>query len=219
MLEFDKNNSLRTLIFKVFSQAFTLAGVLIFFYLIFFPFFPRVKYYLSRPGPEKQSLSFTLETVQENKLKKSEQDDKKNKPKEGVLKEKNRIVIPLINVNSPLIEGNDSVSPLSRGAWLLPQGSRPGEGGNTIITAHRFKYLPPHNLTFYLLDELNPGNRIIIYCDKKKYIYKVEKSFVVEADNLSILAPASEEKLTLFTCHPLFSDKQRLVVVARPISG
>ncbi|SRR6056297_482153 len=213
-----KKKEAKDLILKSFSQILILGGLLVILYLVFLPVYPKLKSYLQlfRHQRSVQKIDNIFQG----------QDDPlslEQTNKQGVLgqslKVKNRIIIPLINVNTPLSESQNSATGLSQGAWLLPQGSRPGRRGNTIITAHRFKYLPPHNLTFYFLDKLEPGDRIMVYYQEEKYVYQVKRSFLVEAEDLSILKPSEEEKLTLFTCHPVFSEKQRLVVVAEPVQN
>jgi len=129
----------------------------------------------------------------------------------------NYLVIPKIKVKVPIVQGKNADQALNKGAWLLPDGSQPEKGGNTIISGHRFKYLPPSNQTFYLLDKLSKGDLLTVFWQGKQYLYQVERTEVVEPENLSILAPSQESILTLFTCHPIFSEKQRLVVVAKLI--
>jgi sortase A len=106
---------------------------------------------------------------------------------------------------------------LNRGAWRLPDSSTPDIGGNTVITGHRFKYLPPNNLTFYLLDKLAVGDKIDIKWKGKILKYEVYLTKVVPAEDTTVIAPTDEPILTVFTCDPIFSTKNRLVVLAKPI--
>ena len=96
----------------------------------------------------------------------------------------------------------------------MPDSSTPDKGGNTVITGHRFKYLPPSNLTFYLLDKLTKGDLITVIWHKKDYIYRVREVKVVPATDFSVIEPSDKPILTLFTCHPIYSTEKRLVVVS-----
>lgn len=125
----------------------------------------------------------------------------------------NRLVIPKIGVNLAIVEGQESESALWKGAWRIPESSTPKDGGNTVLSAHRFRYRPPSNLTLYLLDQVKKGDVMIVYWQGKEYDYRVSETKIVPRDNTDIAEPTLTDQLTVFTCHPLFSTKERLVVV------
>lgn len=125
----------------------------------------------------------------------------------------NRLVIPKIGVNLPIVEGEESDSALWKGAWRITDSSTPKIGGNTVLSAHRFRYRPPSNLTLYLLDQVQPGDLMIVYWEGKEYDYRVSTTKIVARENTDIAEPTLTSQLTVFTCHPLFSTKERLVVV------
>ncbi len=129
------------------------------------------------------------------------------------LPKKNWIIIPKMGVDTEILEG-DVNTMLWKGVVRMAVGSTPDKGGNTIITAHRYLYRPPNPKTFFLLDKLTKGDIITIYWQNKKYQYKVRESRVVEPDEISILHNTPNPQLTLFSCTPLFTSKQRLVVIA-----
>jgi len=129
----------------------------------------------------------------------------------------NRLVIPKIGVNIPIVEGQESDSALWKGAWRIPNSSTPKVGGNTVLSAHRFRYRPPSNLTLYLLDKVKRGDTMIVYWQGKEYDYRVSETKIVPRENTDIAEPTLEDQLTVFTCHPLFSTKERLVVVGERI--
>lgn len=124
----------------------------------------------------------------------------------------NRLVIPKIGVDIPVVDGADE-RVLSRGAWRLPQTSATPKNGNMVISAHRFRYRPPSSKTFYLLDKLAVNDTFILYWNGAEYDYRVSDVGVVSPSTVGILAPTSTPQVTLFTCAPLFSTAQRLVVV------
>lgn len=125
----------------------------------------------------------------------------------------NRLVIPKIGVNMAITEGTNSEAALNGGAWRIPNSSTPREGGNTVLSAHRFRYRPPSNLTLYLLDKVKPGDVMIVYWEGKEYDYRVSQVKIVPRENTDIAEPTLTDQLTVFTCHPLFSTKERLVVI------
>ena len=125
----------------------------------------------------------------------------------------NRVIIAKIGVNAPIIDSADGDYGLSRGAWRLPECSSPDKGGNTVITGHRFKYLPSSNLTFYLFHKLKVGDIVLIIWQEEKYYYKIKDIKIIEPTDFSILEPTKKSTLTLFTCDPIYSQKNRLVVI------
>lgn len=126
----------------------------------------------------------------------------------------NRIIINKIGVDMPIIVSDSEKEGLSKGSWLLPNTSTPDQGGNTVLSAHRWKYLPPSKLTFYLLNKVETGDIVSVVWEKKNYYYKVRETRVVDNTAINILNPTNKPILTLFTCHPVYSTKNRLVVIA-----
>jgi LPXTG-site transpeptidase (sortase) family protein len=126
------------------------------------------------------------------------------------------LIIPKIGVEIPIVPGEDE-SALDRGAWLMPESSTPDKIGNTILAGHRFKYKPPQKETFYLLDKLSEGDLVRVVWQGKEYRYRVVSSQVVDPETVEVLEQTETPTITLITCHPLFSDKQRLIVKAELI--
>jgi len=126
------------------------------------------------------------------------------------------LIIPKIGVEIPIVPGEDE-SALDRGAWLMPESSTPDKIGNTILAGHRFKYKPPYKETFYLLDKLSQGDLVRVIWQGKEYRYRVVSSQIVDPETVEVLEQTETPTITLITCHPLFSDKQRLIVKAELI--
>lgn len=127
----------------------------------------------------------------------------------------NRLVIPSIGVDVEIVEGSGEEA-LNRGVWHRPGTGDPLVGGNFVVTGHRFRYLPPNNTTFYHLDRLEVGDGIVVYWEGEQYDYVVDEIFVVNPDDVEIEAVTVEYQLTLYTCTPLWTAQQRLVVVGVP---
>ncbi len=196
---------------KFFTKALIIASELlavgIIIYVIILPFYPGLKYSFNKWQTKTDDAAFkNLKSValETGKI-------INNLPKN---QDANRLVITKIGVNAPIIYSTNSDYALARGAWLPADSAAPGENGNVIITGHRFKYLPPSNLTFYLLDKLTPGDIVSVVWQKKEYYYKVKELKIVPATDISILAKSDKPILTMYTCDPIFSEKNRLVVVA-----
>jgi sortase A len=127
--------------------------------------------------------------------------------------ESNQLIIPSMLATLPINEGKD-MRALANGPWRLPYTSTPDKGSNTVIVGHRFTYTNPRG-AFYQLDKIHRGDDIGVYWQGKKYLYKVTETAIVPPTQLSVEAPTSDSRLTLYTCTPLWWPKDRLVVTAR----
>lgn len=181
-------------------------------YLIFLPFYPMLKYDLFFKKLYKEEAK-NLEVAKENII-----TDFKSLPESEYSISPNRLIIKKIGVNAPIVESASSEIGLSKGAWHVPQSSTPENGGNTVITGHRFKYLPPNNLTFYLFDKLEIGDIVSVVWKEKNYFYRIKEMKIVPDTELSVLAPSDKPILTMFTCHPIYSTEKRLVVISELIT-
>lgn len=124
----------------------------------------------------------------------------------------NRVVIPSIGVNMEIFEGPNEKTLDQGGIWHIPNTSSPDRGGNTVFSGHRWRYLPPSNSTLYLLDKVKDGEPVIVYWRGKEYDYRISGRAVVDPSRVEILENTTTPKLTIFTCTPLYSTKQRLVL-------
>ena len=123
-----------------------------------------------------------------------------------------RIQIPSIGVDEYVVEGTDLES-LRKGPGHYPDTPLPGEQGTTAIAGHRTTYGAP----FRHIDELDPGDRIIVDMPDGRFIYRVEESKIVDDQDLSVLNPVGYRRLMLSACHPLYSAAQRIIVYARQV--
>ncbi|MBW3536171.1 MAG: sortase [Actinobacteria bacterium] len=127
-----------------------------------------------------------------------------------------RIRIPKLGVDTIVVEGT-TASALRAGAGHYPTTALPCEDGNVGIAGHRTTYGKP----FANLDRLKPGDTIILETPIGSCTYEVSKQpFIVAPTNLDVVAntPTTRE-LTLTTCHPKHSARQRLIVKANFVSG
>ncbi len=128
----------------------------------------------------------------------------------------NHLIIPSIGVNGEVII-SDSQNALNKGFWHIPGSAVPGTKGNIVVSSHRWFHIPPNPVTFYRIDEVKIGDPVFYNYKNKRYTYQVTETKIVDPTDVHIL-DQDEDKLTLFTCHPLFSTKQRYVVIATFVS-
>ncbi len=125
----------------------------------------------------------------------------------------NRLIIESAGIDMPLFLSN-SEKALSKGGWMYSGNSTPDAGGNTVIFGHRWLYKPPMKNTFFNLDKVAVGDKFTISWNGKTYNYEISEVKIVKPTEISVLNPTASPRVTLITCTPLFSTKQRLVVVA-----
>lgn len=121
-----------------------------------------------------------------------------------------RIVIPAIGLDEVVREGIEQwVIDLGVAHW--PGTARPGEDGNVVLAGHRTVATRP----FYDLGRLRPGDRVHLeWRDGSRHTYRVTETFVVPPTGVWIVDPTPVPTVTMFSCHPKGSARQRIVVRA-----
>ena len=132
------------------------------------------------------------------------------------ISDQNTLSIPRLSLQQPVNEGAN-ISALRNGTWRRPNTSTPEKGGNTVIVGHRLTYDGP--AVFYHLDKVQVGDPIVLYWQSKKYEYSVSEIKVVPPSEIAVESGTPDARLTLYTCTPLWSAKDRLVIVAKPTEG
>jgi len=198
-----KLNDKYKLLYKVIAVVFFITGS----YIVTYPFIPGVLYQLF-----KDRYIFPYKTDIE--------DIAGVENKNTDIPEENRVVISKISVDMPIVEGSNEDT-LDLGVWHRPGTGKPGVG-NMVLTGHRFGYefLPEDirtSTSFYNLDKLEIGDYVVIYWGGKEYDYVIEGYEIVDRMDTSIEEQTQEEKLTLYTCHPIGQNDKRLVYYAKPI--
>ncbi len=121
-----------------------------------------------------------------------------------------RLKIKSLDVNVVVVEGT-TASALRAGAGHYPNTPLPGEPGNVAIAGHRTTYGKP----FANLDRTKMGDEIVLDTPIGRHVYKVSQDpFVVPNTNWEVISQSPGQFLTLTTCHPRGSDRQRLIVRA-----
>jgi sortase A len=130
-----------------------------------------------------------------------------------------RIYLPTLGRKEEhvVVEGV-SHADLKKGPGHFPGTDLPGQLGNVVISGHRTTYGAPFNR----LDELDPGDAIVLETRTAFYTYSVQRLFVVKPSAIGVTyhvpdhpnAKPTQRLLTLTTCNPKYSAKTRLVVRA-----
>lgn len=149
---------------------------------------------------------------------------------EAVVGQDPRLVIPKINVDVPAIYGVGSdhtsqMAAMEKGVahFAIPgASSRPGEIGNTVLSGHSSNDLfdrGDYKFIFAQLDKLVVGDSIYANYEGKRYTYIITKTEVVKPTEVSkLIYPTTKPVMTLITCTPLGTSRDRLLVTAEQVS-
>jgi sortase A len=119
------------------------------------------------------------------------------------------IQIPNIGLDQVVVEGVGTAQ-LEMGPGHYPGTPLPGEQGNVAIAGHRTTYAHP----FYDLNEVTPGDTIVLTTAQGVFIYTADGQQVVQPTDVAVVGPSASAELTLTTCNPRYSAATRLVVTA-----
>jgi sortase A len=119
------------------------------------------------------------------------------------------IAIPKIGLDQVVIEGV-GVDELKEAVGHYPDTKVPGQKGNAALAGHRTTYGAPFNK----LDDLVAGDEITFTTLAGTFRYLVSEKKIVTPEAVEVLDPTPDNRLTLTTCHPMYSAKQRLIIVA-----
>ncbi len=136
------------------------------------------------------------------------------------------IEIPRIGLSRHVVEGV-SVADLKKGPGHYPETPLPGQEGNAAIAGHRTTYGAPFNR----IDELSPGDEVFVQTVQGRFRYIVRDTddagkiledgegdgdgeMIVKPTQVEVLEDKGDNRLTLTACHPKYSARERIVVVA-----
>ncbi|MBK8049345.1 MAG: sortase [Anaerolineales bacterium] len=144
----------------------------------------------------------------------------------------NRLLIPSIGVDTPVVELGWSTKKNAAGAvfseWDVAEyaagwhknSSIPGENGNVVMSGH-------NNIlgsVFRELDQLKRGDQISVVAGDAEFAYAVEEVLIVpekyasqkqRRDNARYIESTDDTRLTLVSCWPRDDNTHRIVVIAR----
>ncbi|MDD5693392.1 MAG: class D sortase [Patescibacteria group bacterium] len=141
----------------------------------------------------------------------------------GVVKQF-ELSIPKIGVRVnvvPNVDGNSDKTynqALKLGVAHYKNTALPASGSNILIFGHSSGVwgAGPYSTVFAKLNNLAVKDEILINYNNKNYKYSVSEKKIIQASDISITEPTEKEQLTLMTCWPVGTDKERLVVIAKP---
>lgn len=167
-------------------------------YTIVLPLAPMISFWLKKQtSSAQQSMSVQIA-----------------KPDTPIPKD-NRLIIPKLMLDEPILDG-PSTATVDKGIWRRPQTSTPDKDSNTVLVGHRFTYQGA--AVFYHLDLVKTGDELAVYWNGQKHLYKVRETKVVPPSEVSVEAPTPGHTLTLYTCTPLWTSRDRLVIIAEKVN-
>ncbi len=122
--------------------------------------------------------------------------------------------IPRIGVEVAVLEGTDEFV-LNRAVGHIADTSMPGTNGNSGIAGHRDGF-------FRALKDIAVGDVIELETLNASETYRVERTWIVAPEDVSVLDATPTRSLTLVTCYPFYyvgSAPQRFIVRAVSRNG
>jgi sortase A len=117
-------------------------------------------------------------------------------------------------LNEVMIQGTDTSS-LEKGPGHYPDTPFPGQGGTVGVAGHRTTYLAP----FRHIDSMHRGDPIILKMPYATFVYRVEKTEIVDPSDVGIVRKVGYERLVLSACDPLYSASHRFIVFAKLVTA
>ncbi len=128
-------------------------------------------------------------------------------PTPGPGQARNIHIPALWNSPAPVVQG-DGWEQLKKGVGQHIGTANPGQNGNLVLSAHNDIF----GELFRHLDQLKPGDEIIVSTNSKEYVYKVSGMRIVEPTQVEVMNPTEQPTVTLISCYPYLIDNQRIVV-------
>ena len=123
-----------------------------------------------------------------------------------------RVAMPTLRQSYVVAEGTDDET-LRSGPGHYEGTGVPGQRRTVALAGHRTTYLAP----FADIDELKPGDPIVVTMPYRRFTYRVERTRIVDPSAYWV-TQQGQNRLVLTSCHPPFSAAQRIVVIARLVS-
>lgn len=140
----------------------------------------------------------------------------------------NTLLIPKIDVKAPIIWGSAAdetsmLASLQKGVAHYGFTAYPSDGQGNVFIAGHSSYLiwdkGKYKDVFANLDRLVTGDQAAVTYKGLVYIYQVTNTKVVQPTDTSVLAQTADPTLTLMTCVPVGTSKNRLIVSFKLVSA
>lgn len=120
-----------------------------------------------------------------------------------------RVEIPRLRVSAIVRAGSDART-LQLAVGHIPGTAYPGDPGNVGLAGHRDTF-------FRRLADIRPDDEIRVVTPEGTFVYRVERTDVVQPEDVWVLDPTETPVLTLVTCYPFTyvgSAPERFIVRA-----
>ena len=133
-----------------------------------------------------------------------------------------QLSIPALDLSKTVVAGV-GVEALRKGPGHYSHTSLPGMPGNSALAGHRTTWGAP----FGRINDLKPGDEINVQTIQGSFTYRVVEQiggkghFIISPYRLDVLEQDFDiypDRLTLISCHPKLTARNRIVVVAELIS-
>ena len=117
--------------------------------------------------------------------------------------------IKRIGLEVPVLQGTDDWT-LNRAVGVIEDTPLPGSPGNSGIAGHRDSF-------FRVLKDVVTGDLMTVETARTTETYRIERIWIVDPDDVSVLDPTESPSITLVTCYPFYfvgSAPQRYIVRA-----
>ena len=139
-----------------------------------------------------------------------------------------KLIINGIGIEAPVIYDQDTVNEaafqlaLRSGVVHYPDTAVPGQVGNVVIFGHSSGQVwapGDYKFVFTHLEKLNPGDKLFLEYQGTRYEYDVTGKQIVPPTQMSVLdQPDNNRVLTLITCTPIGTNKNRLIITAKQVA-
>ena len=107
---------------------------------------------------------------------------------------------------------------LKKGPGHVPSTAMPGQAGTFAVSGHRTTYGAP----FERFGDLRDGHQVVLETREGWFTYTIRERSIVPPTAVEVTFPVpgdrdaepTERLLTLTTCHPKYSARQRLILQA-----
>jgi sortase A len=126
-----------------------------------------------------------------------------------------RLYLPRLGKYWVVVEGV-TTGDIAYAPGHYPGTALPGDIGNFAVAGHRSPAI------FWDLDQMQPGDPVVVETRTTWFIYKVTRSLIVAPTAVAVVAPVPEQPgvtptqrlMTMTTCNPKWDNYQRLIVHA-----
>ncbi len=146
-----------------------------------------------------------------------------------------RIVAPAIDLDAEVVPMGWTVvqrNGQTASEWVIPEyaagwhvnSALPRTGGNTVLSGHN----NVKGEVFRYLSDFELGDEITLYAGDRTFSYVVEEKYIVREKgmpdevrrrNAQWMMPTADERLTLISCWPYWTNTHRIIIVARPVQS